>query len=144
MEPPTEDLGEMLARAALEGHKGNMRIDAYERANLPEALKAAWSRARSSIFFEADRGMTDFDFEFKSNTHHFCPTVDDVVTALPLELWKMRNDAKRGYAVHVSSTAPNQFQIKLSVAKRTTQLIQEHRAAGEAQPAPKRRKSSAP
>ena len=50
MEPPVEDLGELLARAALERHKGNVRIDAFERAHLPDALntppRAASRQAR--------------------------------------------------------------------------------------------------
>ena len=41
--------GEALARAALEGHKGNMRLEAYERAKLPEHLGYTWKRERPSI-----------------------------------------------------------------------------------------------
>ena len=139
-----EDLGELLARAALEGHKGNMRVDAFERAHLPDALNATWSAARDGVLGEANRGQTDLRFEFKSNTRRFCPTIEDVVAALPLEIWKMRNEAKSGNAVHVHKLAHNHFEILLSVTKRARQLIHEHNATDEANPAPKRRKPYAP
>lgn len=132
--------GETLARAALEGYKGNQRLEAFERAKLPEDLETVWKRERPGIMAKANRGETEFHFEFHVHNARYYPGTEDVVAALPLELWYMRNEAERGYTVRVTGTAFNEFRIDLGVTKRASQLIRAHEETQEPEPAPKRQK----
>ena len=136
----SKNFGETLARAALEGYKGNVRLEAYERAKLPECLETAWKRERPGIMAKAGRGDTEFYFEVAIHNARYFPTADDVVAALPMEIWYMRHEAERGYSVRVTEIKHNEFRISLGVSKRTHQLIEAYQATQEAEPAPKRRK----
>ncbi len=136
----SKNFGETLARAALEGYKGNMRLEAYERAKLPECLETAWKRERPGIMAKAERGETEFHFEVVIHNLRYFPTADDVVAALPPEIWYMRHEAERGYSVRVAETEYNTFRISLGVSKRAHQLIEAYQATQEDDPAPKRRK----
>jgi hypothetical protein len=138
---PTRDFGETLAFAALEGYKGNMRLEAFERGRLSECLATTWKRERASIVTKADRGETEFQFEFIVHNQRFSPTTEDIIDALPFELWQMRNNAERGYTVRVTETDHNKFRINLGVSKRAHQLIDAYQATQEVDdPPPKRRK----